>query len=304
MCTADQTVQKQTYTYKKVGNLDIIADVFFPDDTRIKPVVVWIHGGALINGHRESVPRYVRNGFLEKDCILISIDYRLAPETMFPEIIKDIEDAFKWIRREGPELFNADPDRIAIIGGSAGGYLTLMAGCRVQPPPVVLVALWGYGDLIGAWLSKPSSHPRHHRVKLTREEAYSQVSGGPVANARDRNGDGAAFYQYLRQNGLWPEAVSGWNPHTDAEKFYPFMPVKNVTPEFPTVLLVHGTEDTDVPYEQSIMMVEEFKKHGVEHRLITVQGAEHGLAGADAERKEEVYKQVQAFILQKLFYDN
>ena len=42
--------------------------------------------------------------------ILVSIDYRLAPETQLPEVIADVEDAFRWIRKEGPKLFGADPE--------------------------------------------------------------------------------------------------------------------------------------------------------------------------------------------------
>src|SRR4029450_5899109 len=124
-----------------------------------------------------------------------------------PEIIGDVEDAFKWLRAKGPELFQADPERIAVIGGSAGGYLTLTTGFRVKPRPVVLVSLWGYGDLIGDWYSTPSPHPRHNRNKLTEDEARAQVSGPPIADSRERKGDGGAFYNFCRQRGIWPKEV-------------------------------------------------------------------------------------------------
>ena len=90
----------------------------------------------------------------------------------------------------------------------------------------------------------------------------------------------AHFYQFCRQQGLWPKAVSGWDPHTEADKFTPYMPVKNVTSEFPPTLLIHGDKDTDVPYEQSVLMAAEFQKHKVEHQLLTIKGGEHGLADA------------------------
>ena len=118
----------------------------------------------------------------------------------------------------------------------------------------MLVSFWGYGDLVGDWYSQPSKHARHHRIKLTDAEARAQVSGAPISDARDRHGNGGAFYQYCRQRGIWPQEVSGWDPHTQTEKFYPFMPVKNVTADYPPTLLIHGTIDTDVPHEQSVMM--------------------------------------------------
>jgi acetyl esterase/lipase len=286
----------KTYTYKQVGELAIKADVHTSGDSIIRPVVVSIHGGALIMGHREAIDQRLKNAFVQHGYAFVSIDYRLAPETQLPEIIQDVEDAFSWIREKGPELFHADPKRIAVLGGSAGGYLTLTTGYRVKPRPVALVAFWGYGDLVGAWYSEPSQHPRHHQSKLSREDAFQQVSGPPISDARDRKGDGGAFYQFCRQQGLWPKAVSGWDPRSEAKKFVPFEPVRNVTPDYPPTLLIHGDKDTDVPYEESVMMETELKSNKIEHRLITIPGGEHGLGGGDKKLIDDAYREAIEFI--------
>jgi acetyl esterase/lipase len=289
-----------THTYKRVGEMAIKADSYRFDDRPVQPVVVWIHGGALINGHRESVPGWLTDACRASGHALVSIDYRLAPETQLPEIIRDVEDALRWLGESGPQTIGADPQRIAVVGGSAGGYLTLTAGFRAQPRPKALVSLWGYGDLVGPWYSQPSPHARHHTSKLSRDEAYRQVAGPPISDSRDRKGNGGAFYQFCRQEGLWPQAVSGWNPHTEADKFAPFMPVKNVSPQYPPTLLIHGDADTDVPYEQSKLMAAEFQKHKVEHRLLTIVGAEHGLAGADPQEARAAYRTAAEFLQKHL----
>lgn len=286
----------RTYTYKTVGDLAIQADVYRAEGVAPRPVVVWIHGGALITGHREGIDERVKRGLLDAGYALVSIDYRLAPETKLPAIMEDVEDAFRWVRGEGPGLFGADASRIGVVGGSAGGYLTLATGCRVRPRPAALVAFYGYGDLIGDWYSRPSPHPCHHRVRVTEEAAREQVSGPPVSDARERQGDGGAFYQFCRQHGLWPREVSGWDPHAEAERFFLFMPVKNVTPEYPPTLLIHGTADTDVPYEQSVAMARELERRGVEHALITIEGGEHGLQGGDAGRIDAAYAAAFRFL--------
>jgi len=290
----------QTFTYKQVGDLEIKANVYRADDEKVRPVVVWIHGGALIMGGRGWIDGRVKKMFLDAGYAIVSIDYRLAPETKLPTIIEDVEDAFKWIREKGPELFHIDSGRIAVLGGSAGGYLTLATGYRVKPRPTVLVAFYGYGDLIGDWYSKPSPHPRHQKPEMTEEQARKQVSGPAIANSKDRNGNGGAFYQFCRQRGLWPTEVSGWDPHKEVGKFQAYMPVKNVTGLYPPTLLIHGTEDTDVPYGQSVMMADQFKKFGVDHEFITIAGGEHGLGGGDPEKIDQAYKRVFQFIHQRM----
>ncbi|UCE47702.1 MAG: alpha/beta hydrolase, partial [Phycisphaerales bacterium] len=98
---ASGAVRTQTFTYKQVDNLEIKADVYRADDEKARPVVVWIHGGALIMGGREGVNGRVKKMFLDAGYAIVSIDYRLAPETKLPGIIEDVEDAFKWIREKG-----------------------------------------------------------------------------------------------------------------------------------------------------------------------------------------------------------
>jgi dipeptidyl aminopeptidase/acylaminoacyl peptidase len=74
------------------------------------------------------------------------------------------------------------------------------------------------------------------------------------------------------------------------------MPVKNVAPEYPPTLLVHGEEDTDVPCAQSVMMAAALRQNKVEHRLITVPKAEHGLRGANAATIAEAYRAAVKFL--------
>ena len=294
---SSQNVSKTTYTYKKAGDIEIKTDVYRSGDDSVRPVVMWIHGGALIMGNREGIDKRVREMAANNGFILVSIDYRLAPETPLPDIISDIEDAFSWIHEKGPTLFRADTNRIAVAGGSAGGYLTLTAGYRAKPRPQALLSLWGYGDLIGDWYSKPSPHKRHHPRIVTREEALKQISDSPISDARLRKGNGGLFYLHCRQTGTWPEAVSGWDPRSESEKYFPYMPVKNVTADYPPTVLIHGTEDTDVPHAQSTMMVEQFKKHGVEHRLFSIENGEHGLGGGDPKAIENAYEEALEFLV-------
>ncbi len=300
---AEPALPKMTYTYKTVAKTAIRADVYRAPDKQVRPVAVWLHGGALIVGGRNSVPPRLLDLCRDEGAALVSFDYRLAPETKLPAIIEDVEDAFRWLRERGPELLHIDPHRVVVTGGSAGGYLTLMTGFRVKPRPTALVAYWGYGDVDGDWYAKPSEYYRKHVPLIGKEEALRAVGNGvPTATEPGSAAEKARgrFYQYLRQNGLWVQEVAGLDPGRDHDKLTPFCPVRNVSADYPPTLLVHGTEDTDVPYEESAAMAKELARHKVVSELITVPGAGHGLAGGDKGLVERAHEKALAFIREHL----
>lgn len=94
---ADAADDKQTFTYKTVDGLEIQADVYNAAPTPRRPAVIWIHGGALIVGHRSGVMARFHQRLLAADWTVISIDYRLAPETRLPAILEDVRDAYRWV---------------------------------------------------------------------------------------------------------------------------------------------------------------------------------------------------------------
>src|SRR3989454_3705402 len=255
---ADEPTLK-TYTYKTLapqGN-DLQADVHSPAGEAVRPVIIFIHGGALMMGDRKMTPRSgsLLETMLNAGYVVVSIDYRLAPQVKLPAIIEDVRDACDWVRQRGPELFRIDPDELSVMGQSAGGYLTMMAGLRVQPRPRALVSFWGYGDIAGKWYSQPDPFYRQQPL-LTKEAA-------------DKSG-GMKLYLYSRQQGLWPKVLTGHDPESDPRAFDLFCPVRNLTREYPPTLLIHGTKDTDVPYELSLQMAKQLAAKGVAHQFITI----------------------------------
>jgi acetyl esterase/lipase len=273
----------KTFVYKTAGKVDIHADVYRKDDGALQPAVVWLHGGALITGSRTPVPKDLLDYCLSHNYTVVSFDYRLAPEVKLPAIIADVEDAFRWLHGKGRELCQIDPRRgVVVAGGSAGGYLTLVTGYRVKPRPTALVSYWGYGDVDGEWYTKPSEHYRK-RPLVSKEEAEKAVGAGILTGVQGPEGKARGrYYLYLRQNGLWTREVTGFDPVKDKAKLAPYCPVRNVSADYPPTLLLHGTEDTDVPYALSEAMARELTRFKVVHELVTVKGGEHGLAGADA----------------------
>ena len=286
---------KQTHVFKEAEGCTLRADVYRPAGDGPHPVIVWMHGGALITGHRAGVSSREVPLYCGADYAMVSIDYRLAPTTKLAETIEDVRDAFAWVRAEGPDLFAADPDRLVAMGSSAGGYLTLMAGFCVEPRPRALVAVAGYGDIVGDWYSRPD--PFYRRQPLIEEQAARAAVGAePTVGTPDRQGQRGSFYLWCRQNGRWPIEVAGHDPDREPEAFRPFCPVQNVTRQYAPTFLIHGNRDTDVPYEQSVMMARALAAAGVDHEFVTIEGGGHcSMGGSEAEVKA-TYARVLAFL--------
>lgn len=291
---------KDSYTYKIVDNHEIQADVYRYPGEELRPGIIWLHGGALIIGTRGWLPSEQMKFYLKAGYTVISIDYRLAPETKLAEIIEDLEDAYAWVRSEGPKLFNIDADRIAIVGHSAGGYLTLMAGCRLKPSPKALVSFYGYGDITGSWYSRPDSfYNKNPTITLDQALEFigNTVISSPPPEPQWPNGR-AKFYLYCRQQGLWPREVSGHDPLREQEWFSDYEPLRNVTSKYPPTVLLHGEKDTDVPFEQSVLMAGALKQYDVTHEFIRNPEWGHmfDATGMEDQAVQEAFNKVLKFL--------
>lgn len=291
-------VTPTTYVYKTVGDCAIKADVYRLATTPApSAALVFIHGGALITGARTGLQPWQVAQYLAAGYTVISIDYRLAPESKLPAIIADLQDALAWVQTAGPSLFSIDPTRLAVVGHSAGGYLTLMAGCCVTPRPRALVSFYGYGDLVGDWYSKPD--PFYCQFPLVTDEEAGRFVQGPVISEPYAGRGKEKFYLYCRQHGRWLQEVGGHDPVADPAFFVPYCPLLHVTPDYPPTLLLHGDCDTDVPYAQSVLMADALAERGVPHELITIRKGEHGFdANQDDPQVSAAFARVLHFLNQ------
>lgn len=291
---------KRAYVYKTVDELKIRADVYRHEDSVKRPVIVWLHGGALIMGSRSAVPQQLKDLASEEGFVLVSLGYRLAPEAQLQEVISDLRDGLDWIHKSGPELFHADPSRLVVAGASAGGYLALMSGFGSEHRPTAIVSYWGFGDVDGDWTTKPGEAYRKGKL-ISKEDAWAGVGDTVLTATSKQNGRGrSTFFLYLKQTGRWINAVSGLDPATDRAKLTPYCPIRNVTPEFPPTLFLHGTADRDVPVEQSVSMARELKKHGVPNESIIIERGGHGLWGGDRKLIEQAFKRSTEYIKERL----
>jgi acetyl esterase len=110
----DKTIE---FTEKKIN-----IRIYRPDDKKALPVVVYFHGGGFFKGSLETHDRPLRQLANLSGVVVISVDYRLAPEYPFPHGLNDCIDTTEWIMNHAPEL-DIDSHCIAVAGDSAGGTL-------------------------------------------------------------------------------------------------------------------------------------------------------------------------------------
>ena len=148
---------------------DIWVRIYTPTKGGPFPVLALFHGGGWVRGSVEGTDGIARRQAVGAGCVVISVDYRLAPENKFPAAAEDCYTATAWVAQNAATI-NIDPDRIAVGGCSAGGNLAavvaLMARDRGGPP---LVFQWLVYPVIERNYSY-GSYKENEWVKTTTEE--------------------------------------------------------------------------------------------------------------------------------------
>ena len=109
-------------------------DIYWPAEGNGPfPVIVAIHGGAFMGGDKRDEQLTPMLEALNHGYMVASINYRMSGEALFPALVHDVKAAIRWLRANA-DAFLVDPVRIACWGGSAGGYLSLMAGVSGEAP--------------------------------------------------------------------------------------------------------------------------------------------------------------------------
>jgi len=115
-----------------------------PTDHATPPVLVFFHGGGFVVGDLDTHDGTCRQHAVGADCVVVSVEYRLAPEHPYPAAIDDAWAATQWVAEHGSEI-GADASRLAVAGDSAGGTISAVIAQRSRDnggPPIRFQLLW------------------------------------------------------------------------------------------------------------------------------------------------------------------
>jgi acetyl esterase len=225
--------------------------VYTPRSVGPHGVVVYFHGGGYALGDLDGYDSVCRQLCEDSDAVVVSVDYRLAPEHPFPAAVDDAWAALRWVGAHGAAL-GADPSRLAVAGDSAGAALATVAAllARDQGGPRIALQALVYPPAAGGHGDYPSRSLHAMGPTLTQRtcDYFLQHYFGPGGRAPDFRG---APLLATSLAGLPPALllVAGHDPLRDEAL------------AFGDALLAAGTPCTTIEY------------HGLAHGFISMAGA-------------------------------
>jgi acetyl esterase/lipase len=186
--------------------------------------------------------------FVERGYAVAGVSVRSSAQATFPAQLEDIEAAVRWLRGNAAE-HGLDPDRIATMGNSSGGWVSVMAAVASREPVQAVVDFYGPTDFLQMDAHMPGGCVEFQAflgIDGCHDDPGSPESrlvGGPIEERRDE--------------------CAAANP------------IAHVGPGAPPMLILHGQADQFVPHHQSELLFAALKEHGNEATFYSLPGVKH-----------------------------
>jgi acetyl esterase/lipase len=250
----DDTKNFTTHTFAQVDGKDLQLDVYLPTQNTANngASLIVVHGGSWSAGERNDFPQW-NQMFAAQGFTVFDIDYRLA-QPNYLTATGDVKCAVKWVK-ENAVKFKISPDRIALLGRSAGGHLALLAAysagdarlpasCSTKETSEnvrAVVSIYGVTDLLWAY-----DNPANQRVIDGPQTLANFLGSSPRESGEMR------------------------------ERYILASPVSHVSANTPPTLLIHGGQDQLVRPENMNLLAGKLREAGAPHKTLFIPYAQHG----------------------------
>lgn len=215
------------------------ADIYRPTRDGVFPIVVQVYGGAWQRGAPSDFANFA-TWLASSGYVVMSIDYRHAPEWRWPAQIEDVRTALSWIAKHGSE-YGGDADRMVLIGRSAGAHLATMAAWAGSPVKIRgVISYYGPVDLVESFKHPPFPDP------LDVRSVESALIGGTLGQMPARYADASTI------------------THVGAG-----------TTTLPPTLLIYGGRDHIVEAKYGMRIVNALRARGTQVGYIELPWADH-----------------------------
>ncbi len=241
--------------YANDGGESLHLDLLLPLGNGPFPVIVAIHGGGWTSGDRTQTPAFLQ---VARGYAVAQIDYRLAPAATFPAQIEDCKAAVRWLRANAAR-YHLDPRAIGVMGFSAGGHLAALLGTSS-----------GAADLEGPQLGNAGYSSRVDVVidYFGPTDLLQVKSEAPACMPEDPDAPDQS-----------PSLFIGCPIQSCKEKTESANPIHYVSKDDPPVMILHGTADCLVPWQQSLIFYNALRAAGVEAKFLLIPGLTHADPG-------------------------
>ncbi len=244
--------------YNKGNAWEVKHDIYFsPKATKPTPVVFNVHGGGWNHGTKESQSGF--GSFFKIGFAVVNVEYRLTLQATAPAAVEDVRASILYVVEHAKEL-NIDPNKIVVMGGSAGGYLALLAGLLQND----------------------------NRF----DSDYKNVKGYTIAAIIDKYGPTDLTVPGAEKD----KSAMAWlgSYKSNVRQVQSMSPIFYVKKTSPPIFIVHGDADPRVPYQQSVDLKKKLDEVGAKSEFVTEAGGGHG--GFTKEQNAELSKSIIAFL--------
>ena len=247
--------------YTKVKEWDGKADLYLAlNETNPTPVIINIHGGGWKTGSKDTQGGF--SPFFKAGFAVANMEYRMSDYAKAPAAIEDTRCMLAYLIQNAKKL-NIDPNKIIIMGGSAGGHLALMGGLLANDHRFDTNCSGIENIKVAAIIDK-----------------YGIMDVWDWTYGPDHKSSSPAYW--LGENAKNETFIKSVSP------------ISYVTKNSPPIFIVHGDADPTVPYHQSVDLYKKLQELGVKSEFFTVPGGLHGKF--DKDKNAEINEAILKFI--------